>query len=395
MQASVTTTKGLERRLEVAVPGERVAVEVDARLKRLARTARIKGFRPGKVPYAVVRQQFGNQVHAEAVSELMQSTFAEAVSQHKLRPAGGPRIEPIAMAPGTELRYAAIFEVLPEVAVRALDAIVVERPSATIGEQDLDAMLESMRTQRPLYSEVERAAQDGDRVSVDYVGRIDGEVFPGGKGDGLTVTIGELEQALLGMNVGDTRAVPARFPDDYGAKAVAGKVAEFELKLTKVEQRSLPPIDEEFAKAFGVQQGGVPELRSEVRLSMERELNEAIRARVREQLFDALYRDNPLELPQNMVESQIRELQVQAMRRLGTEDPKLAPARVEQRLEAVTASHPDPQGLRRQYLASREAMEQLESAVLEEQALDWALSQVKVVDQPSTFQALTGFGQNH
>jgi trigger factor len=433
MQASVTTTKGLERRLEVAVPGERVAVEVDARLKRLARTARIKGFRPGKVPYAVVRQQFGNQVHAEAVSELMQSTFAEAVSQHKLRPAGGPRIEPIAMAPGTELRYAAIFEVLPEVAVRALDAIVVERPSATIGEQDLDAMLESMRTQRPLYSEVERAAQDGDRVSVDYVGRIDGEVFPGGKGDGLTVTIGahrilpELEQALLGMNVGDTRAVPARFPDDYGAKAVAGKVAEFELKLTKVEQRSLPPIDEEFAKAFGVQHGGVPELRSEVRLSMERELNEAIRARVREQLFDALYRDNPLELPQNMVESQIRELQVQAMRRLGTEDPKLAPARdvveasarrrvalglligeivraqgikldrarVEQRLEAVTASHPDPQGLRRQYLASREAMEQLESAVLEEQALDWALSQVKVVDQPSTFQALTGFGQNH
>ena len=155
-------------------------------------------------------------------------------------------------------------------------------------------MLESMRTQRPLYSEVERAAQDGDRVSVDYVGRIDGEVFPGGKGDGLTVTIGahrilpELEQALLGMSVGDTRSVPARFPDDYGAKAVAGKVAEFELKLTKVEQRSLPPIDEDFAKAFGVQQGGVPELRNEVRLNMERELNEAIRVRVREQLFLSL-----------------------------------------------------------------------------------------------------------
>jgi trigger factor len=431
MQASVTTTKGLERRLEVAVPGERVAVEVDARLKRLARTARIKGFRPGKVPYAVVRQQFGNQVHAEAVSELMQSTFAEAVSQHQLRPAGGPRIEPIAMEPGTELRYAAIFEVLPEVTLRALDAIVVERPSATISEQDLDAMLETMRAQRPLYSEVERAAQDGDRVSVDYVGRIDGEVFPGGKGDGLTVTIGahrilpELEQALLGMNVGDTRSVAARFPDDYGAKAVAGKAAEFELKLTKVEQRSLPPIDEDFAKTFGVQQGGVPELRSEVRLSMERELNEAIRGRVREQLLDGLYRDNPLELPQNMVESQIRELQAQAMRRQGIEDPRLAPARdvveasarrrvalglligeivrgqgikldrarVEQRLEAISASHPDPQELRRQYLGSREAMEQIESAVLEEQALDWVLSQVKVVDQPSTFQALTGFGQ--
>jgi trigger factor len=433
MQVSVTTTRGLERRLEVAVPGERVADAVDARLKRLARTARIKGFRPGKVPYAVVRQQFGSQVHAEAVNELMQSSFAEAVSQHKLRPAGGPRIEPIAIAPGTELRYAAIFEVLPEVTLRPFEAIVIERPSATISEQDVDTMLETMRTQRPVFSEVERAAQDGDRVTIDYIGRIDGEVFPGGKGDGLAVTIGahrilpEIEQALVGMNAGESKTITARFPDDYGAKSVAGKDAEFTLKLSRVEQHSLPPIDEDFAKAFGVQEGGVSALRIEVRGSMERELNEAIRGRVREQLFDALYRDNPLELPQNMVEARLRELQAQAMRRLGTEDPALAPARdvlepsarrrvalglligeivraqdikvdrarVEQRLEAISASHPDPQELRRQYLASHEAMEQIESAVLEEQALDWVLGQVKMVDQPSTFQALTGFGQNH
>jgi trigger factor len=431
MQVSVTTTKGLERRLEVAVPGERVAGEVDARLKRIARTARINGFRPGKVPYAVVRQQYGTQVHAETVNDLMQSSFAEAVSQQKLRPAGGPRIEPIAVAPGTELRYAAIFEILPEVMLHPLEGIAVERPTAQVGEQDIDAMLESMRSQRPVFSEVERAAQDGDRVALDFEGRVDGMVFPGGKGEGMSVTIGahrvlpEIEQALVGMSVGEAKTIPAHFPEDYGAASVAGKSAEFDLKLTKIEERSLPGIDEAFVRAFGVQGGGVPELRAEVRKSMERELAEASRSRVREQLFDALYRDNPLEVPQSMLEAQIRELQAQAMRRMGTQDPARAPPRdsleagarrrvalglligeiarqqslkvdrerVEQKLEAISASYPDPQQARRQYLASREAMEQLESAALEDQALDWALTQVKVVDKSSTFRELTGFGQ--
>jgi trigger factor len=431
MQASVTTTQGLERRLEVAVPGERVAGEVDQRLKRLARTARLKGFRPGKVPYAVVRQQFGSQVHAQTVSDLMQSTFAEAVSQHRLRPAGGPRIEPIAVEPGSELRYAAIFEVLPDVTLKPLDTIAVERPAATVTDEDIDAMLESMRAQRPTFTLVERAAQQDDRVTIDYEGRIDGAVFPGGKGEGMLVTIGahrilaEIEQALIGMSAGDARTIPAVFPEDYGAKSVAGKAAEFDLKVVKVEQRSLPPVDEAFARAFGVADGDLERLRTEIRANMERELAEAIRTRVRDQLFNALYRDNPLDVPHSMLEQQIRELQAQMARRMGTQDPQQAPAReafeasarkrvalglllseivraqglkvdrarVEQRLDAVTASHPDPQEARRQYLASREAMEQLESSALEDQALDWALTQVTVVDQPSTFRTLTGFGQ--
>jgi len=431
MQASVTTTHGLERRLEVAVPGERVAGEVDVRLKRLARTARLKGFRPGKVPYAVVRQQFGSQVHAQAVSDLMQSTFAEAVSQHRLRPAGGPRIEPIAVEPGSELRYAAFFEVLPEITLKPLDAIAVERPAATVTDEDVAAMIESMRSQRPIFTPVERAARDGDRVSLDYEGRIDGEVFPGGKGEGMLVTIGahrilaEIEQALVGMAAGDAKTVAAVFPEDYGAKAVAGKAAQFELKVAKVEERSLPPVDEEFARAFGVADGDLGQLRIEVRASMERELAEAIRTRVREQLFNALYRDNPLDVPQSMLDEQIRELQGQMARRMGTPDVQQLPAReafeanarrrvalglllseivrtqglkvdrarVEARLDSVTASHPDPREARRQYLASREAMEQLESSALEDQALDWVLTQVKVVDQPATFRDLTGFGQ--
>jgi trigger factor len=431
MQASVTTTQGLERRLEVAVPGERVAGEVDQRLKRLARTARLKGFRPGKVPYAVVRQQFGSQVHAQTVSDLMQSTFAEAVSQHRLRPAGGPRIEPIAVEPGSELRYAAIFEVLPDVTLKPLDAITVERPTATVTDEDVAAMIESMRAQRPVFTLVDRPAREGDRVTLEYEGRIDGAVFPGGKGESMLVTIGahriltEIEQALVGMAAGDAKTIAAVFPQDYGAKAVAGKAAEFDLKIGKVEEHTLPPVDAEFARAFGVPDGDLERLSSEVRASMERELAEAIRTRLREQLFNALYRDNPLDLPHSMLEEQIRELQGQMARRTGTSDPKQIPgreafeasarkrvalglllseivrsqglkvdrARVEQRLDSVTASHPDPQEARRQYLASREAMEQLESSALEDQALDWALTQVKVVDRPSNFRDLTGFGQ--
>jgi trigger factor len=361
----------------------------------------------------------------------MQSTFAEAVSQHHLRPAGGPRIEPIAVEPGSELRYAAIFEVLPEVTLKPLDAIAVERPSASVTDEDVAAMIESMRGQRPIYTLVERAAQENDRVTLDYEGRIDEVVFPGGKGEGMLVTIGahrilaEIEQALVGMAAGDAKTIGAVFPEDYGAKAVAGKAAQFDLKVVKVEERSLPPVDAEFARAFGVADGDLQQLHSEVKASMERELAEAIRTRVREQLFNALYRDNPLEVPQSMLDEQIRELQGQMARRMGTPEAgplpareafeasarrrvvlglllseivrsqalKVDRARVEQRLDAVTASHPDPQEARRQYLASREAMQQLESSALEDQALDWALTQVKVIDQPATFRDLTGFGQ--
>ena len=433
MQVSVTTTSGLERRLEVAVPGERVAGEVDQRLKRLARTARLKGFRPGKVPYAVVKQQFGPQVHAEAVSELMQSTFAEAVSQQKLRPAAGPRIEPIQMEPGRELRYAAVFEVLPEVAVRPLEALAVERPIASIEESDVDAMLERMREQRPRFAEVSRAAREGDRVTMDHVGRIAGAEFSGGTGKGLAVQLGagqilpELDQALVGMSLGESRTVTTRFPDDYGSAEVAGKQAQFDLTLTRVEERSLPALDDEFAREFGVTEGGVAALRTEVRANMERELAEAIRVRLRDQLLEGLYRDNPLELPRAMVDEQIEELQSQMMQRLGGRaDPKNLPgrevfepnarrrvalglllgeiiraqdlkvdrSRLEQRLDALVATARDPQELRRQYLGSREAMRSLESATLEDQAVDWMLGKVKITDRPSSFTEVTGFRQS-
>lgn len=432
MDLSLSTTSGLERRLEVALPGERVAAEVDQRLRQLARSVRIKGFRAGKVPYAVVKTQYAGQVHAEAVQELMQSSFAEAVTAKQLRPAASPRIEPIAVAPGGELRFAAIFEVLPEIKVQPLTSLQIERPSATVGSADVEEMLERMRQQKPNFTAVERVAKAGDRVTINYEGRIAGEVFAGGKGEGLKVVLGagsilaELDAALHGMATGESKVVAARFPDDYSAKVVAGKDAEFSITVTAVEEQSLPELDDDFARAVGLPSGGISELRAELQKGMERELAESVRNKVRDQLLEALYRANPLEVPRVLIDEQVRELQVQMLRRMGAqkieqlpprepyEEParkrvalgliigeivrtqafKLDRERVEARLAAAVAGSEDPDNLRRQYLQSREAMQQIESAALEDQALDWALSQVKITDKPSSFSELTGVGQS-
>ena len=429
MQISLTATSGLERRLEVTVPGETVTAQVDERLKELARTARLKGFLPGKVPFAVVRKQYGGQVHTEAVTELMQRSFSEAVSRERLRPAGDPRIEPIQVQPGAPLRFAAVFEVLPEIAIGPLETIKIERPLASVSDADVDAMIEHMRRQKPIFTEVARAAGETDRVTIEFEGRIDGELFPGGKGEDLKVVLGagtilaELDSALRGMLKGEHKQVPARFPDDYGAKAVAGKNASFSLTVKSVEAQSLPELDEALVRSFGLNEGGVDEFRAQVRSTMEREVNDTAQQRVREQLLDALYRANPLDVPRVMLDSQVRELQLQTLKRMGVQkverlpprEPYEEPARkrvtlgliigelvrangirvdrgrVEQRLNAVVGAYPDPDAVRRQYLQSREAMAQIESAVLEDQALDWVQSRVALVDKPMSFGELTGF----
>ncbi len=429
MQVSLVATKGLERRLEVTVPGELVTHRVEQRLKDLARTARLKGFRPGKVPMPVVRKQYGGQVHHEAVTDLVQKSFAEAVTQQNLRPAGDPRIEPLQVAPGAALRYAAVFEVLPEIVLQPFGGLSIERPVVEVTEPDVEAMLESLRRQKPIFTAVERPAEATDRVTIALEGRIDGEIFPGGQVQELKVVLGagtvlpELDAALRGMQVGEEKEVPARFPDDYGAKAVAGKDAVFKLWPKLIEAQSLPELDEAFLRDFGVAEGGVAEFRAQVRTSMEREVASVAQQRMREQLLEALHKGNPLELPRVLVDEQIRDLQVQVLRRMGVQkieqlpprEPYEEPARkrvalgliigeivranglrvdrsrVEQRLDAVVASHPDPDAMRRQYLQSRDAMAQLETAVLEDQALDWLQSQVQLVDKPCSFSDLTGF----
>ncbi len=432
MQVSLTATGSLERRLEVAVPAAEVSTAVEQRLKTICRTARLKGFRPGKAPITVVRKQFGEQVHQEVVTDLMRSSFAQALSQEKLTPAGGPRIEPIAMAPGTDLRYAAVFEVLPEIEVKSPASMAIERPSAEVTDADVDAMLESMRRQRPLFTAIERAAQPGDRVTVDFDGCIDGAPFEGGEGRDVAVIIGsrqsvpELENGAIGAVAGEKRTVRLSFPAEHPNKSIAGRSAELQVTIKRVEEQTLPPVDDEFCRAYGVEEGGVEALRAEVRKSMERELAEVIRNRIRVQVMDALYRENAIEVPRALSEEQVQRLQLEAARRMGVKDVSQVPARepfeepgrrraalglimgqivqsnglkvdreqVLGRLNDVIGTYPNPEEARKAYLQNAEAMRQIESAVLEEQVVDWVLGQAHVTERPSSFKELTGFGQD-
>ena len=423
---------GLERRLEVAVPATEVAAEIEQRLKQISRTARLKGFRPGKAPYAVIRKQFGEQVRSEVVSDLMRSSFAEALSQEKLQPAAGPRIEPLAMPPDNDLRYAAVFEVLPEIQVKSPEGVDIERPGAEITEADVDAMIESMRRQRPTFTSVERAAATTDRVTLDFEGRLDGKPFEGGDGRDVQVVIGsgqalaELEAGVTGAKAGDRKSIPVAFPAEHPNKDLAGRGAELDVTVKQVEEQSLPAVDEEFCKAYGVEEGGLEALRAEVRKSMERELAGVVRNRLRVQVMDALYRDNAIELPRALIDEQVQRLQVDMGRRMGARDVSQLPPReqfeeparrrvalgllmnqivqnaglkadrerVIARLNDAVASYPNPDEARRAYLQNAEAMQQIESAVLEEQVVDWVLERVRITDKPMSFKDLTGFGQS-
>jgi trigger factor len=428
MQFTVQTTQGLERRIEVQVPRTRVTGEVDRRLRELSRTAKVRGFRPGKVPLNVIKQQFGGQVQSDAISELIRQGYSEAVSKEKLRPAGGPRIEPLQMDPADDLKFAAVIEVMPEVVVNPVTTLEIDRPTFEITEPDIDAMLESMRRQRATFSAVERPAQRGDRVLVDFTGRVDGKEFDGGKGTGMAVVIGagraiaDFENALVGMAKGDAKTAPVKFPDNYGAKELAGRQAEFDLAVTSVEEQVLPPLDDEFARAFGLGDGGMAALRIEVRGSMEREATEAVRNKVRNQVFEALQRDNSVELPRALVEEQIQQLQYDLLQRMGRDatqmpprEPFVEPAqrrvklglligelirresiqidrgRVLARLEEISSAYPNPAEVQRAYLQNQDAMRQIETAVMEDLAVEWVLGRARVTERPTPFAELTGF----
>jgi trigger factor len=337
------------------------------------------------------------------------------------------------MGPGSDLKYAAVFEVMPEVKVTAVEGIAVERPAVEVTEPDVDAMIESMRRQRPVFTSVERGARETDRVVIDYEGRIEGKPFEGGEGKDIQVVIGsrqsmvELEEGLKGAAAGESRTINVSFAAEHPNKAVAGKSAELQVTIKRVEEQSLPAVDEEFARAYGVEEGGVDALRAEVRKSMERELADVIRNRVRGQVLDALYRQNPVDVPRTLLEEQVRQLQIDTARRMGIRDASQLPARepfeeparrrvalgllmsqivqaeqiklererVQTRLTDLVASYPEAQQdeARRAYLQNQDAMRQIESAALEDQVVDWLLAKANITDKPMTFKEITGFGQ--
>ncbi len=426
MQVSVETTDGLERRVHIQVPAQRVDDEVEARLKKFGKRAKVKGFRPGKVPYKVIKKQYGVGVRAEVINEVVNSTFAEAISQEKLTPAGGPKIEPSVTDEGQDLQYTAVFEIFPKVELQGLDKLKVDRPKAEIAESDIDRVIENLREQRAQWVDVSRAAKKGDQVTVDFSGTRDGEPVEGAEGSDVAVVLGEgrmlddFEKGLTGLKAGDDKAFKVKFPKDYQAEELQGAKVDFEATAKVVQERKLPEIDDEFLAAFGVTEGGVDKLRADVKANMTKEMAQTIRADVKNQLMEQLQESNPIAVPEALINDEIGRLQQDAQQRLGLSDPSQVPPasvfedqarrrvrlgllmneliskekietnseRVEQRLLEMAGDYQEPEQVVRAYRTNPDIMRSLESVVLEEQAIDWLLDKAKVKDKKIAFAKL-------
>jgi trigger factor len=423
MQVSVETLEGLQRKMTVQLPAEKVNEIVDNKLRTIAKQVRLDGFRPGKVPLKVVRQRFGDHARQEAYGELIQSTFYEAASGEKLNPAGEPSIE--VRDDDSGFSYTAEFEVVPEVTLNDLSGATLERMTAEVSDADVDDMLEKLRKQRVTWNKVERAAQDGDQVTVSFIGKVDGEEFEGGSAQNVPIELGAgrmiegFEQGLLGASAGDERTVHLSFPDDYQAAHLAGKPASFEITVNEVAEPVLPELDEEFAKAFGVEEGGLEKLRADIRENMERELRQKLRSRNKEKVMDLLLENNEFTVPRAMIDSEAQRLKEETKQQMQGQSSVDLPLdifreqaerrvklgmlvaaivdqqkievdeeRVRSTVDDFAASYESPQELRDWYYADNERLNPVRNLVLEDQVVDWITSQVNVVDQQSSFQEM-------
>ncbi|MDX1455014.1 MAG: trigger factor [Gammaproteobacteria bacterium] len=426
MQVSVQTTKGLERKMTVEVPAERVDNEIDNRLRRLSRTAKVKGFRPGKVPFKVVKQQYGEDVQQEVMQELIQSSYGEALREQSLQPAGQPLIDPVDMAEGKGLKYTATFEVYPEVKLKKTEGLKVEQPVAEVSDEDVEGMIENMRKQRADWVEADKAATEGDRVIIDFEGKLKGEDFPGNSGQEMPVELGggrmipDFEKGLMGLKAGEEKSFDVKFPKDYQAEELQGKKVKFTVKAHRVEEQQLPELDDEFVKNFGVNEGGIDKLRADVREHMERELEQAIKRKGKEGLLDALVDANKLDLPNALVDEEIHSLQHDMARRMGMgeeADPhqfprelfeerarkrvalglllgeiikvnelKVDQAKVDAILADMTAQYGEQDQVIAQYKANPQVMRQIEAMSLEEQAVDLLREKATIKEKKSSFE---------
>ena len=422
MNVTVESTGALERRMRVEVPIERIENEVKSRLQSVGKTARVKGFRPGKVPARVVRQKYGKQIRQEVLGEIMQRSYTDAVVQEKLKPAGGPRIETEG-EDDKNFTYVATFEVLPEVELKDLDKIKVDKPEIEIRDEDIEDMLLSLRRQRATWDEVERKAKDGDRVIVDFTGTLDGEEFQGGSGTDIPVVLGEgqmladFEKGLKGMQPGEEKTINVKFPKDYPAEDLAGKKADFAIKMHKVTEEILPELNDEFAAAFNVTEGGLEQFRQDVRENMEREARQKVDADVREQVMNGLIEKNPIDVPQALVHEEMHSMQHEAMQRMGIEDHDKAPPMdnfreaadkrvrlglllrqvisehdikagdddIRARVEDMCSGYENADEMVNMYLNNPQVMQQIEPMVVEQKAVEWLMENGKTKAKKVTF----------
>jgi len=425
MQVSVESGEGLERRLLVDLPAERVATAVDKKLAELAKHVRLDGFRPGKVPMRVVKQRFGDSVRQEVYGDLIQATYYEAATEQNLAPVGDPSIEIRDAAEEGGFSYTAVFEVMPKVELADLGGNEVTKVMAEVTEADVDEMLDKLRSQRTEWAEVERAAQDGDTVHIDFKGSIDGEVFDGGSAENVPLVLGSgsmvdgFESGILGASAGDERSVEVTFPEDYRAEHLAGKAATFEIKVLKVAEPKLPEIDEDFIKEFGVEAGTVEALRKEVGDNMRHELDQKTSGMLKDGVMGILREANPVDVPAAMVTQEAERMKQQALQDMAArgqqasfdlpasvfEDQardrvhlgmlvsqiieeqqlKVEDAELQQTITKLAGSYEDPQEVVDYYMNNPEQRRSLENLVMEEKVVEWVTSQVKVNEEKRTF----------
>ena len=436
VETTIETLGQLERRLNVAVPRAQIEGEVEKRLARLAKTVKLPGFRPGKVPLKMVVQQYGPSVRSDVISDAVQKSFFDAVREQNLKVAGYPRIEPRpgAEAAGEALEFSAVFEVYPEIRLGDLSSIAIERPQVEVTPADIDRTLDVLRAQRAVFEPVTRGAQTGDRALVDFTGTIDGVEFSGGQARDFAITLGEgrmlpeFEAALLGTTAGQTRDFALTFPADYHGKEVAGKLAQFSLTVKQVTAPNIPPLDSAFATAFGIKSGSVADLHAEVEANLKLELKRKLDAVLKDQALKGLRQTSQLTLPRSLVEQEALQLARRMAANLSQqgmkpEDIKLTPemfrgqaeervalglilaeivraknleARPEQvraLVQDVAQTYEQPDAVIRWHYDKPERLSEFEALAVERNVVEWLLGQAKVTDKPTTFEALMGPAQ--
>ncbi len=426
MQVSIETTGGLERRLTVGVPAERIEKEVTARLQKALPNVRIDGFRPGKVPMRVVKQRYGDGVRQEVAGEVMSQTFYEAVEQENLRPAGAPSIEPKSLQEGRDFQYIATFEVFPEFEITELKGKEVESIDAEVRDADVDEMVQTLRKQQGSWPDIDEAAIDGDRVNIDYAGTRDGEAFDGGSAEGSDLILGSgrmiegFESGLLGAKAGDERTLSLTFPDDYHSEDLKGAAVEFKVTVNKVSRMELAELNEEFFEKLGVKEGGEEGFRNELRDNMERELKNGVQAKIKNQVMDALIEVHDIQIPQVLIKNEINALRQQSVQQFGgdasqfdasmlpdelfseqaerrvklglimgeiirQQDLKPDPDKVRSTLEDMASSYENPEEVVDWYYQNEQQLASVEGATLEQQVVDLLLADMTVIEKPMTY----------
>ena len=429
MQMTLETLGQLERRLHVAVPIEQIEGEVQKRLARLAKTVKIAGFRPGKVPLKMVAQQFGPKVRSDVISDTVQASLSDAIRQQNLRVAGYPRIEPKNDSSSDQFEFSAVFEVYPEVKLGDLSAVKIIRPVTEVTPADVDRTIEILRKQRVSYETVATPAKSGDRAIVDFTGTIDGVEFPGGQAKDFAIILGEgrmlpeFEEALSRTTAGERKAFTLVFPADYHGKEVAGRTAEFALTVKSIGEPRLPVVDADFAKTFGIASGSLDELRAEITANLKLELKKKIEAMLRDQIMQALKSVSQLAVPKSLIELEAQNLHQRAIgelknRNVKAEDMQLTadvfrpqaeervafglilnevvrqhqlqakPEQVRTLVEEAAQTYEQPEAVVRWHYEQPERLNEYQVLAVERNVVEWALTQARVEDQPTTFSAV-------